>query len=878
MSGGGGMPGAPGGPPGPDYGIPGGLPDAGDGNFRRGKWIAPLVLIVAAAGIAGTLFFVFKKDKEAMKPEDAAKKKQDIFLLPRKEQIPKWRELATSNEPLLEQDALIELGLLNDDQGIKLATDALKSKDHRITAVAAQVLEHYGSPAADGAKPALLDALKGADDSDEPQIVWALVTLKEPSIFDKAMDLYRKGHLTKVQRLGGGNAFEAKRLAYLKPLDEFAKLADDSSDSVRQLVATVLSDNSDPKWTPILTKLVKDKSTEVAREAAVGLGKIGDTNARDPLLAALKTADKDSRQKFLDALRDGIGGEGLVLALDSVDHSKPETEWGQTKEIMERIRLLADPDVKAADALVKWVEAAKPHPHWYGEVGMRLAEIGDIRAAKYLAQRLSDDPQKIYKVDHLYESDAGGLLAKGDSERMAAARMLADLASVFPDRGKELNEAAYDAIETWTKNRAEPSASALRFYSTTKSEKALPQVRDWAFPKDKLPKEGETGRFPAAWEIAQSGLRYIGRYQDKESFDKLLKQFKRRTEPPEGDAKLDVSVDGLSSGGRTELGMVLRGIDLGAADGLGEWGDPKASKPLMEFIEDTLSHEEARQAACSALAWTADADTIKEVAKRAIKYAGDKDQKKQFIGGCYATTLSQNVKPEAASDLIDLITPDLSLPVQLALAEAIGAAPLTPENVAKLREKLKVDETRNAAALALIMGGDEDIAAQTVGFYGTLPPEALDALKDSYFRAFGFWSDEDLKRGNIYRWVDNAESIAIVKVRDAPQQWATARLSDQFDNLVFDNGPHSQTRIVLRYFLNNAAKTADDKTKAEAIRTLKFMKEQGSLMSLRHEKGSTGDLAEKAFHEFMNPVLIETAEDVAKLQQEQAGKMRGQEK
>src|SRR6185503_775607 len=142
-----------------------------------------------------------------------------------------------------------------------------------------------------------LEALKQSDDSDRPQIVWSLVTLKEPQVFMPAMDQYRGGFLSKVERLGGGSAFDPELLAGLVSLDELAKLADDPSASVRQLVATVLSRNAESKWTSTLVKLVKDKDPEVGREAANGLGKIGDESARGPLLEALAGADKDSRQK-----------------------------------------------------------------------------------------------------------------------------------------------------------------------------------------------------------------------------------------------------------------------------------------------------------------------------------------------------------------------------------------------------------------------------------------------------------------------------------------------------------------------------------------------------------------------------------------------------
>ena len=41
-----------------------------------------------------------------------------------------------------------------------------------------------------------------------------------------------------------------------------------------------------------------------------------------------------------------------------------------------------------------------------------------------------------------------------------------------------------------------------------------------------------------------------------------------------------------------------------------------------------------------------------------------------------------------------------------------------------------------------------------------------------------------------------------------------------------------------------------------AIRTLKFMKEQGVLLALRDDKGPTGELASAAYFELMNPKVI----------------------
>jgi HEAT repeat protein len=847
----------------------GGAGFADDGNFKRGRFspIAILVGLLLVAGAGAAVFFGVKMEDEKMTVEEVVKEKKNIFVLPQKDQIPLWRKWAADpNVPGLQQEALMQLAWADDSEGVALAVKAAGQADHKIRGVAAQVLAYYGAPKGDPGKPALLEALKTADESDKPQIVWALVTLKEPQVFQAAMDLYRKGHLSKVERLGGGSAFDPELLSKLVSLDELAKLASDESPSVRQLVATVLSRNAEPKWTPFLVKLVQDPDVEVGREAANGLGKIGDESAQKPLLEALAKADKESRQKFLEALRDGIGGEGLVLALGSVKTEPAETNWFQTKQIFEMLRELADP--RAANAIVAWVEKTSPPLHWKGEAGMRLAEIGDVRGAKYLGERMGGDPTKMYKLEKFWEADEGGHLSRTDLPRVVSARMLADLAVLNPDKRDELKASAEDAVLAWLTDKPQPHANGLRFLASVGSEKALPKMRDWAFPKDPLPKEGQQPPFPAAFETAQSALRYIGRMKDASSFDLLVDQLERKK-----DKKLDITQAGLEGAGLAMMGMALRAVGYGASQGLAEWGDPRGQKPLMEFIEDETWHEEARQAACEALAWTAEPTTLTEVGKKVKEFTSKKEPKKQIVGACYAMTLSLKPLPAAVPELIELLSLPVDPPVRTAIAQAIGIAGVDQAAEAKLLEKLKDVEVRNFAALALLLGGDAGTASRTVAMYADYPPETLNDLKDLYFRAFGYWSDEDFKRGNLYRWVDNADAIARVKVNDVPQDWARQRLAAQFDNLKFDNGPHSETRVVLRNRLYWAAKTGDSAKKRGAIATLKFMKEKGSLMSLRHEQGETGELAKRAFHELMNPKAIQ-AEDLGTLQAEQRAKTK----
>jgi HEAT repeat protein len=352
-----------------DDDIPGGLPspgvpagggfDGGDGNFKKGRFNPAVIAVGVLAVVAFVVFLAFgmKKDAERISVEQAEATKKLLFTKPKAEQTPEWRKwAATEQSEELRAEALKQLAWAKDPEGVPLAAQALSSPSEPIQGMAAQALAEYGRPMAEGARDALLAALKTAGPGAKPQIGWALVVLGETRAFDDVMVLYRKGFLSKVQRLGGGVAFDPNKIVALVSLDKLASMAGDESDAVRQLVATVLSDNAEPKWTDILIKLVQDKDPEVARQAAPGLGKIGEKRAREPLIEALKTADKESRTKYFEALRDGIGTEGLVLALAAAPQDDEKGAWYFRKQILDMIHDVSDPtkglnDPSGADAL-----------------------------------------------------------------------------------------------------------------------------------------------------------------------------------------------------------------------------------------------------------------------------------------------------------------------------------------------------------------------------------------------------------------------------------------------------------------------------------------------------------------------------------------------
>ncbi len=205
----------------------------------------------------------------------------------------------------------------------------------------------------------------------------------------------------------------------------------------------------------------------------------------------------------------------------------------------------------------------------------------------------------------------------------------------------------------------------------------------------------------------------------------------------------------------------------------------------------------------------------------------------------------------------------------------MGMGGLTPSTMQQLFTKLGDVNTKADAALALILGGDADTAARAIASYNdpAMPAEAIEELKDAYNRTFGYWSDRNYDSGDIARWVENTEAIAHVKVHDALQDWPRLILSRNLvESVEIENGPHSMTRVQLRWRLMSDAKGQNAQKRDEAIHILKFIKEKGVLMALRSEPAPLGDMARKAFFEVMNPkATTETVPQSPKAAAQQAG-------
>jgi HEAT repeat protein len=228
----------------------------------------------------------------------------------------------------------------------------------------------------------------------------------------------------------------------------------------------------------------------------------------------------------------------------------------------------------------------------------------------------------------------------------------------------------------------------------------------------------------------------------------------------------------------------------------------------------------------------------------------------QFIRGCYLESLIRHPVPEATAGLVDLLINQLDLEVRHQAARAIGLGGITREVNDRLMTKLSDSAARNDAALALLLGSDEDTVRRMMSTYNNVDPASIEELKAIYSQTFGYFSDRNYEKGDVARWIRNATAASRIRVRDKLQVWPKLILARALQGIEPDSGPHSVTRVQMRVRLMRDAHGDDSLKRSEAIAILKFMGEKGVLMALRSEAGPWQDPARHALFELMNPAAV----------------------
>jgi HEAT repeat protein len=249
----------------------------------------------------------------------------------------------------------MNLGHHRDEAAVPVLIEALDEAGS-VRRAAAWALARIGLPAAEAAKPKLLQVLPDTDERDHAQVVWTLAVLREPGVADALLESFSKGELSHL------DGFSPKIVAEVLGTERLSSdaLLTHTEPSVRQLTANALAEAATPAVVDPLTRLLEnelakpqdDQQEEVIRSAVAGLGRTGDARAATPLFSTLQRRP-GLRGSVIDALRRSTGAPQIAALMNQAQDPSLKRDLAQ---------LLAEThDDRARDALANLLtsEAAR---------------------------------------------------------------------------------------------------------------------------------------------------------------------------------------------------------------------------------------------------------------------------------------------------------------------------------------------------------------------------------------------------------------------------------------------------------------------------------------------------------------------------------------
>lgn len=868
-----------------------------EGDFKSGRFKPAYVIGgVAVLGLIGAFVYLGKKTSETtLRPEEVQAEVRKVLVRPTTEQVKEWRRILDDpkSDTRMKQEAIFQLARLRDKESLPKFIKMLGEVDNHATVrVLSMALLEFPRQESSPAAPALRKKLDAANNEDQPQIASALVYIRDKESFKKVFEIYKKDVMGSAKSVDGSASFDPEDLALLTDRGAFRGFAKDEQAGVRQLVATVLSNQPTKEDLSTLVDLLKDKDIEVASAAAVGIAKLNDPSASDLLVQKLgeaeKTDNETARKRFIEALKNGIGGAGLVYALKVVPHDVADLE-SRGRFILEELRELADP--AAAQAYKDYLKDEKNPPHYRSQIALALADVGDPDAVPYLAKRM--DQQGIgfnCGGDHSPKCLSNNLGWKRQPpvdadpvtfrEQQFSAQDIGDLAILFPDKKAEFLSVSASHIKKFNGWFPAPWLVASRALAYMGDPETLDwckkQVKELKAPDDKLVNLGDPDPSCGATKADKGCLifkmnefatatRYVGYAGDPAAVDTLAKWLERPKTKKGDEIRLSQSEMELAQNpGFREF---LLNTSQAAVDGLAEWGPGanKAFDKVLKLIKDKDHGMFPRLMAGRALGMIGSEKDLLGALKEAKGWTDPEAKVAVLMAAQHRPT------PEVVASALDMLAPTqdpamLSVNAWAARVVGYGGTAGVEERLLKL---LDDGNTRPYAALAIALGGDDDLVRRGMVTFEQKSradqkwESEINNLRSLYLDTFDSrgLTPDDVDSGRLYRFVRNAETMkragASGDVNEAGKtqhEWASIYLAAGLKRLDMNaTVPGGMDRLVLRYKLNKAAKTGDDGTKMLAINTLKFFKEQGSIMALRDEAGTTGELARKAFFELRHP-------------------------
>jgi HEAT repeat protein len=815
-------------PPGGDGGGPMGSDDDAVRQIRRRVSPVGWLLILGILGIGGGVGYymvntAIQDARDEREREEGRLELQRILQenLPPAQTATRVREVyGRYHAEGIRMSARRILAGLKDPQAVPLLIEGLTTPGQG-RAQAALGLAEIGSPAADAARAKLLEVLPTTtDNTDRVEVAWALVVLGEGAAWPTVRELLESGKLQQVQGLAQPprRIFDPALVARAAGKDRLVELVSSRAVGSRRLAALSLSELATADLVEPLSVLSRDADADVAREAAIGLGRTGDPRATDGIMAYL-AAHPDQRDGVLSALATSAGASGLAVVI----HGARDLQTRATATRM--LRDQHDPD--AGDALFEALGAATGTDEV--SQGMRrnavfgLAEIGDPRA-----------------VDGLVQYATWGL-THTDSNATQEAKVALDHIRRIPGAPQRAKDALLALLR-------DPHGDFAR----TPALLALAKTGDAAVGSVVTP-------FLAQPDAQEGAAVAVCSLRLPDCFGRVLTQARM----PPGLRMVDETV-------RDEQVFIARrnAINALAWAGLRRDGPPLAPaqrtalvRELRRIVEDVNDRASLRESAGFSLASVADDATLAEFATRATDTAVPEPTRLFYV---YALRARSN--PQLANRLVQTYLRrgvDPGLMKVAAITAGFGADDSTSELLIPLLAGADPADAnvRFSAAVAIALGGNPRAAAALVDalvasdeLAGTLLNEFTprsanpNAPTQNENLALLPLTAEMFADGRVYRRIEVA---GILETGRGNKHFGfalnqlTGRLRAGWEAAP-GIGPYE-----VRAELRSAALGTDAARREQAFRALRALNDRGSLLALRRQT-RVPEAAERARRELLD--------------------------
>lgn len=151
--------------------------------------------------------------------------------------------------------------------------------------------------------------------------------------------------------------YEEKTIELIEELINECGCADGRA---QQRARDALEDIGSPAVGPLIHALLNAENTTIRWRAAEALGHIGDIDAIDPLINALKDKDNSVKWRAIEALAD-IGQPAIKPLTMAIEDEDEEVRWGAKRALKDiRIRILMETHSRHIDKAGK-ISRSVPH-------------------------------------------------------------------------------------------------------------------------------------------------------------------------------------------------------------------------------------------------------------------------------------------------------------------------------------------------------------------------------------------------------------------------------------------------------------------------------------------------------------------------------------